>query len=161
METSSFSGKNSSSKNSPWLRLEKGHTAWDDFDLRDRREIVRHYSPKIKILALRLKAKLPQSVELGELISAGGLGLMEALGRFNPELGIKFETYAENRIKGAMLDDLRRMDWFSRGQRRRIRTLEETIRRLEHETGETPNMEQLAEATGMSNREVSQSEPDG
>lgn len=157
METSSFFGKSSSSKSSPWLKLESGQIFWEDFDLHQRQEIVRHYSPKIKILALRLKAKLPQSVELNELISAGALGLMEALGRFKPELGIKFETYAENRIKGAMLDDLRRMDWFSRGQRQRIRTLEETIRRLEHETGETPSMEQLADATGMSREEVSRS----
>jgi len=158
METSNFSGKSSSSRNSPpWLRLDSGETAWEDFDLRDREEIVKHFAPKIKILALRLKAKLPQSVELGELISAGALGLMEALKRFRPELCIKFDTYAENRIKGAMLDELRRMDRFSRGQRHRIRTLEELIRRLEHEHGEAPSMEALADASGLTIREVSQS----
>jgi RNA polymerase sigma factor for flagellar operon FliA len=157
METSNSSGKSSSSRNSPWLRLDSGETAWEDFDLRAREEIVRHFAPKIKILALRLKAKLPQSVELGELISAGALGLMEALGRFRPELGIKFDTYAENRIKGAMLDELRRMDRFSRGQRHRIRALEEVIRRLEHENGESPSLEALADAAGLSIREVSQS----
>ncbi len=157
METSNSSGKSSSSRNSPWLRLESGETSWEDLDLHDREEIVRHYSPKIKILALRLKAKLPQSVELGELISAGALGLIEALGRFRPELNIKFDTYSENRIKGAMLDELRRMDRFSRGQRHRIRTLEEIIRRLEHEHGQSPSIETLADASGLTVREVSQS----
>jgi len=96
-------------------------------------------------------------VELGELISAGALGLMEALGRFRPELSIKFDTYAENRIKGAMLDELRRMDRFSRGQRHRIRVMEELIRRLEHEQGQSPSVEALADASGLTIREVSQS----
>lgn len=156
METSNSSGKSSSSRNSPWLRLESGDTPWSDFDARDRQEIVRHYAPKIKIVASRLKAKLPNSVEMGELFSAGSMGLLEALGRFKPELGIKFETFAESRIKGAMLDDLRRMDWFSRGQRHRVRTLEEAMRRLENETGASPSLEQLAAATGLTEREVSQ-----
>ncbi len=156
METSNSSGKSSSSRNSPWLRLESGDARWEEFDARDRQEIVRHYSPKIKIVASRLKAKLPQSVELGELLSAGAMGLLEALGRFRPELGIKFETYAESRIKGAMLDDLRRMDWFSRGQRHRVRTLEEASRRIEGDSGKPATVEQLAEATGLTEREVSQ-----
>ncbi len=156
METSNSSGKSSSSRNSPWLRLESGSARWEEFDARDRQEIVRHYSPKIKIVASRLKAKLPQSVELGELLSAGAMGLIEALGRFRPELGIKFETYAESRIKGAMLDDLRRMDWFSRGQRHRVRTLEEASRRIESDSGRTPTVEELAEATGLTEREVTQ-----
>jgi RNA polymerase sigma factor FliA len=156
METSNSSGKSSSSKNSPWLRLESGATPWKDFDARDRQEIVRHYSPKIKIVASRLKAKLPQSVEMGELLSAGAMGLIEALGRFRPELSIKFETFAESRIKGAMLDDLRRMDWFSRGQRHRVRTLEEAGRRIESDSGKTPTVEQLSEATGLTEREVTQ-----
>jgi RNA polymerase sigma factor FliA len=156
METSNSSGKSSSSRNSPWLSLESGATSWEAFDARDRQEIVRHYAPKIKIVASRLKTKLPRSVEMGELLSAGAMGLIEALGRFKPERGIKFETYAESRIKGAMLDDLRRMDWFSRGQRHRVRTLEESMRRLEHETGSTPNLEKLAEDTGLTEREVSE-----
>ncbi|WP_027184750.1 FliA/WhiG family RNA polymerase sigma factor [Desulfovibrio inopinatus] len=156
MATLNSSGKSSSSKSSPWSKLESGETPWEEFDLRQRQEIVAHYSPKIKILALRLKSKLPQSIELNELISAGALGLMEALGRFNPELGIKFETYAENRIKGAMLDDLRRMDWFSRSLRQRIRTLEEAIRTIENKNQGPPNIEKLSELTGFSEKEVTE-----
>jgi RNA polymerase sigma factor for flagellar operon FliA len=117
--------------------------------------VVRHYAPKIKIIGLRLKTKLPANIELGDLISAGSLGLMEALGKFRPELGIKFSTYAESRIKGAMLDDLRRLDWFSRGLRQKMKVLEETIRRLESETGEATTQD-ICKATGMDEKEVDQ-----
>lgn len=156
METLSFSGKNSSSKNSPWHKLETGEIPWTEFTPRQQEDIVKHYAPKIKILALRLKAKLPQSIELGELISAGSLGLLESLGKFNPELGIKFETYSENRIKGAMLDELRRLDWFSRGLRSKVKTIEEAIRKVEHATGGPATEEQLQKETGFSEKEVQQ-----
>ena len=116
--------------------------------------IVRHFSPKVKYLALRLKARLPRNVELSELISAGTLGLMESFGKFQPQLGIKFDTYAENRIRGAMLDELRKLDWFPRSLRRRVRTLDEAIHKLEHHEGQTPSEEQLAAATGMGIKEV-------
>jgi RNA polymerase sigma factor for flagellar operon FliA len=156
MATSSSSGKSSSSPSSPWRRLESGALAWNDFPPREREDIVRHYAPKIRILALRLKAKLPQNVELGELISAGSMGLLDALEKFRPELGIKFDTYSENRIKGAMLDELRRMDWFSRGLRHKVKILEDAMRQIEHETGATATHEQLAQRTGLSGREVQQ-----
>ncbi|WP_419788081.1 FliA/WhiG family RNA polymerase sigma factor [Pseudodesulfovibrio sp.] len=148
------SGKSSSSRNGPWLDLEQGSKCWNDFSPRDREDIVRFYAPKIRILALRLKAKLPQSVELGELISAGSLGLLDALGKYNPERGIKFDTYSENRIKGAMLDELRRMDWFSRGLRQKVKVLEDAQRQIEHETGCPATTEQLQEHTGMSERDI-------
>jgi RNA polymerase sigma factor for flagellar operon FliA len=154
METLSFSGKNSSSKNEPWVHLESGAVAWNDFSDADRDRIARHYAPKVKILALRLKGKLPQRVELNELISAGTLGLIEALGKFDPSMKIKFETYAENRIRGAMLDELRRMDWFSRGLRAKVRMLEDAIHKIENMTGESARSEDLQKMTGMSEKEV-------
>ena len=103
----------------PWEALETGATAWEDFSPAEQEAVVRHYAPKIRFLALRLKVKLPRSVELNEMISSGTLGLMEALGKFRPQLGIRFETYAETRIRGAMLDELRRLDWFPRSLRQR------------------------------------------
>ncbi|WP_029894455.1 FliA/WhiG family RNA polymerase sigma factor [Desulfohalovibrio reitneri] len=154
METSNSSGNESSSRNSPWRKLESGEFAFDELDRRDKEEVVRHYAPKIKIIGLRLKAKLPRSVELSELISAGGLGLVEALRKFDASLGIKFETYAENRIKGAMLDDLRRMDWFSRNLRQKLRQIEEAVHKLENETGGKPTAEQISEETGLTFKEV-------
>lgn len=154
MATLNFSGKNSSSRTEPWRLLESGEVEWEAFDARHKDEIVRHYAPKIKILALRLKGKLPQQVDLNELMSAGALGLIECLRKFKPELNIKFETYAENRIKGAMLDELRRMDWFSRGLRARVRTLEDATLKIEHLTGRRPTHEELVEETGLSRKDV-------
>lgn len=140
----------------PWEALENGEMAWADFPCSQQERIVRHYAPKIRYLALRLKAKLPKSVELGELISSGTLGLMEALGKFRPQLGIRFETYAENRIRGAMLDELRRMDWFPRSLRQRVRALDEAIRSVEHEHGRPATEEELQAMTGYDLREVRQ-----
>ncbi len=153
METSNSSGKSSSS-NSPWEELESGTCAFADFPHSAQEAIVRHYAPKIRFLALRLKTKLPRTIELGELISAGTLGLMEALGKFQPALKIRFETYAENRIRGAMLDELRRLDWFPRSLRQRVRQLDDATWRIEHEKGRAPTEEELQEHTGLSAHEV-------
>ncbi|UZP69181.1 FliA/WhiG family RNA polymerase sigma factor [Desulfovibrio mangrovi] len=160
MEISSSSGKSSSSGNSPaggkepWELLESGAVAWPDMSPRQQESVVRHYAPKIKFLALRLKAKLPKNVELGELISAGTLGLMESLGKFDPKMGIKFDTYAESRIRGAMLDELRRLDWFPRSLRHRVRQLEEAIHKIESDKGRVPTEEELQQATGLDEKEV-------
>lgn len=140
----------------PWEALEAGTTAWMDFSAGDQESVVRHYAPKIRFLALRLKAKLPRSVELAEMVSAGTLGLMEALGKFRPQLGIRFETYAESRIRGAMLDELRRLDWFPRSLRQRVRQLDEAIRRVEHEQGRQATEEDLQHITGLDIRDVRQ-----
>lgn len=172
MEISSSSGKSSSSgsnpetggsrggaagsggKQAPWEMLESGSVAWEDMSNREQESVVRHYAPKIKFLALRLKAKLPKNVELGELISAGTLGLMESLGKFNPKMGIKFDTYAESRIRGAMLDELRRLDWFPRSLRHRVRQLEQAIHRLENDKGRTPTEQELQAETGLDEKDV-------
>ncbi len=154
METSNSSGKKSSSKSSPWLKFESGKTAFDDLPAREKEEIVRHYAPKIKFIGLRLKAKLPKNIELSELMSAGSLGLLEALKKYDASHGIKFETYAENRIKGAMLDDLRKLDWFSRNLRQKLKTIEDAARRLEGDDGTPATVEELARETGLTQKEV-------
>lgn len=140
----------------PWERMESGLTAWEDFLLPDKERIVRHYAPKIRFLALRLKMKLPKNVELSEMISAGTLGLLEALGKFQPQLGIRFETYAENRIRGAMLDELRRLDWFPRSLRQRVRQLDEAMWQIEQEQGRPPTVEELQARTGLPPKEIHQ-----
>ena len=140
----------------PWEALETGATPWESFSPAEQESVVRHYAPKIRFLALRLKAKLPRSIELGELISSGTLGLMEALGKFRPKLGIRFETYAESRIKGAMLDELRRLDWFPRSLRQRVRVLDEAMRKVEHEQGRQATEDELQKITGLDMRDVRQ-----
>ena len=140
----------------PWEALETGATPWESFSPAEQESVVRHYAPKIRFLALRLKAKLPRRIELGELISSGTLGLMEALGKFRPQLGIRFETYAESRIKGAMLDELRRLDWFPRSLRQRVRVLDEAMRKVEHEQGRQATEDELQKITGLDMRDVRQ-----
>ncbi len=149
--------KNAYNKNNPaepWHDFESGRVAWHDFPAAEQEKIVRHFAPKIKFLALRLKARLPKSVEFSELISAGTLGLMECFGKFQPNLGIKFDTYAENRIRGAMLDDLRRLDWFPRSLRQKVRQVEDASARIEASKGRSATEHEIAELTNYSEREV-------
>lgn len=137
-----------------WELFDTGAVAWSNCNAADQESIVRHFAPKVKYLALRMKNRLPRNIELADLISAGTLGLMESFGKFRPQMGIKFDTYAESRIRGAMLDELRKLDWFPRSLRRRVRTLDEAIHKLEHLKGESPKEEELALETGMSIKEV-------
>ncbi|MDR2056158.1 MAG: FliA/WhiG family RNA polymerase sigma factor [Desulfovibrio sp.] len=148
------SGTERAQQEGPWNELETGTTAWGDFSPSEQEAVVKHYAPKIRFLALRLKAKLPRCVELGELISSGTLGLMEALGKFKAQLGIRFETYAESRIRGAMLDELRRLDWFPRSLRQRVRVLDEAMRHVEHEHGRQATEEELQDLTGLDIRDI-------
>ena len=162
METSNFSGSASSSNSKkgpipalePWEAFDSGQSAWGDFSPADQERIVRRYAPKVKYLALRMKAKLPKNIELSELIAAGTLGLMESFTKFRPALGIRFDTYAENRIRGAMIDELRRLDWFPRSLRRHVRQVDEATNRLEGELGRTPTENELSAATGLAGKEV-------
>ncbi len=143
-------------QDSPWETFENGLQPWEDFSHQEQEEIVRHYAPKIRFLALRLKSKLPRNVELNEMISSGTLGLMEALGKFRPQMGIRFETYAEKRIRGAMLDELRRLDWFPRSLRQRVRAIDEALRHVELTHGRQATEEELHELTGIDMHEVRQ-----
>ena len=157
MATSNFSGNGSCSGHETALtaqRFGSGDLAWPDCTPEQQEHIVRHFAPKVKYLALRLKTRLPRNVELAALIGAGTLGLMESFAKFRPQLGIKFDTYAENRIRGAMLDELRRLDWFPRSLRRRVRVLDEAIQKLENAAGSSPSEEELAAETGLELREV-------
>ncbi len=156
MGTSNSSGKNSSlpsnSAEPVWAVLDGEPFATLPPARKD--HIARAFAPRIKIIALHLKTKLPAHIELADLISAGTLGLMEALGKFQPGLGIRFETFAESRIRGAMLDELRRMDWFSRGLRQKIKKLEHVIREYEQENGQTPTRQDLEKITGQHRSEL-------
>ncbi|MBR4742126.1 MAG: FliA/WhiG family RNA polymerase sigma factor, partial [Desulfovibrio sp.] len=141
---------NAEHSNRPWEDFESGKVQWADFSKSEKTAIVRHYAPKIRFLALRLKNRLPQSIDLNELISAGTLGLMESLRKFSAKVGIRFETFSENRIRGAMLDDLRKLDWFPRALRQRVRIIDDAMNKFEHEKGKQPTEEELARETGLS-----------
>jgi RNA polymerase sigma factor for flagellar operon FliA len=106
-------------------------------------QIVR-YLPLVKYLALRMLARLPSHVELDDLINYGIIGLMDAVDKFDQSRGVKFKTYAELRIRGAILDGLRELDWVPRSYRRRQRELERAYRKLESELGRNVTDEEVA-----------------
>ena len=95
-------------------------------------QLVSKYVPLVKRIAFHLMAKLPASVEVDDLVQNGMIGLMDAMSRYEEGLGAQFETYAVQRIRGAMLDGLRENDWMPRGARREMRRVEAAIQKLEH-----------------------------
>lgn len=123
-------------------------TAWDAWhasqEATARDWLVVHYASLVKFVAGRLAAGLPKSVDTGDLVSAGVFGLMNAIDKFDPANGAKFETYAIPRIRGAILDGLRALDWVPRSVRSRSRSVQDAIAQLEHQLGRTPTDEEIA-----------------
>ena len=117
--------------------------------LEQRNEIVAQFLPGIKIQAMRLKMRLPSHIEVDDLISSGVLGLLDAFDRFDPSRNIKFRTFAEFRIRGAMLDYLREMDWFPRSVRQHSSRLQSAYTRLENVLGRAPEESEVAEDLGI------------
>ncbi len=115
-------------------------------DERAREGLILHYAPLVKFVAGRLGSGLPKNVDHADLVSYGTFGLIDAVDKFEPERGFKFETYAVNRIKGAILDELRAMDWVPRSVRARAREIQRTIAELEHRLQRTPSEEEVADA---------------
>jgi RNA polymerase sigma factor for flagellar operon FliA len=99
----------------------------------------------VKYVAGRMAVNLPRSVDQADLVSYGIFGLIDAIDKFEPERGFKFETYAINRIKGAILDELRALDWVPRSVRARAREIERSLVELEHKLQRTPSDEELAQ----------------
>ncbi len=110
-----------------------------------RDHLLVHYSPLVKFVAGRVGAGLPSTVEVGDLVSSGIFGLIDAVERFEPERGLKFETFATPRIRGAILDALRSLDWVPRSVRSRSRSVQDAISALEQRLGRSPSDEELAE----------------
>ena len=129
---------------------ESGRLTWAGLSPEEKSQYVEQYSPLIKYLADRLAARLPDHINKDDLISAGVLGLIDAVDKFDPARAIMFKTYAEFRIKGAMLDELRSMDWVPRSIRKKTNQLEKLWQRLEGELGRPPTDEEAAEALGLS-----------
>ena len=116
----------------------------------DRNALIKQYQPLVRRLAHHMMAKLPPSVEVDDLIQVGLIGLSEALTRYEASQGVQFETFATQRIRGAMLDELRENDWMSRGSRKSQKQIEVALRRLEHKLGRSPVESEIAAELGMS-----------
>ncbi|NGO90692.1 MULTISPECIES: RNA polymerase sigma factor FliA [Halomonadaceae] len=112
-------------------------------------ELLTQYMPLVRRQALTLQVRLPASIELDDLIQAGMVGLLEALGRFDAAQGATFATFASQRIRGAMMDELRTRDWLPRSVRRSARAVDETVRRLEQVLGRPPEETEIAQALDM------------
>lgn len=112
----------------------------------DKAHLVEAYAPLVKRIAYHLMSKLPTSVQVDDIIQNGMLGLLDAIGRYEDGLGAQFETYAVQRIRGAMLDGLREDDWLPRSLRRDMRRIESAIHALEQNQGRPPSEAEIAES---------------
>ena len=113
-------------------------------------ELLKKHAVLVKKLAYQLKAKLPASVELDDLIQAGMMGLLDAINRYEETHGAQFETYAAQRIRGSMLDELRSADWLPRGVRKNMRDVEVAISQLEQQLGKPPTENEVAKKLQLS-----------
>ena len=116
----------------------------------NREAIILEYAPMIKYVASRIALRLPPHIEVDDLISVGVLGLMDAIGKYDPNRGAKFKTYAEFRVRGAILDELRSMDWVPRSVRQKATSVDAVVQKLQAKLGRVPSDEEVAEEMGVS-----------
>jgi RNA polymerase sigma factor for flagellar operon FliA len=117
---------------------------------KEKDKLITEYSPLIRFIAQKIAVRLPPNIELDDLISAGVIGLMDAIDKWDPSRDNKFKTYAEFRIRGAILDELRAQDWVPRSIRDKAKLLDRTIVQLEAELGRSASDEELAQALSIS-----------
>ncbi len=116
----------------------------------NKNELLIKHTPLVKKLAHMMRAKLPPSVEVDDLIQAGMIGLLDAASRYEEVHGAQFETYAMQRIRGAMLDELRSNDWMPRGMRQNMRKIEDAIHILQQRLGRSPTESEVAKQLNVS-----------
>lgn len=131
---------------------------WQEYkqsgDRRRRDQLILHYAPLVKYVAGRVRSGLPNNVESADLVSYGMFGLIDAIDKFDIERQIKFETYAINRIRGAIIDELRSLDWVPRSVRSKARDLERAHVELEVELRRSPSESELADRMGITRAEL-------
>jgi RNA polymerase sigma factor for flagellar operon FliA len=109
---------------------------------------IKEFAPLVRRMAHHLTAKLPPSVEIDDIIQAGMIGLMDAASRYQEGQGAQFETFATQRIRGAMLDELRQNDWLPRSARKTMRRIESAVHKLQQRLGRAPNEKEIAQELG-------------
>jgi RNA polymerase sigma factor for flagellar operon FliA len=129
----------------------------NDFANQDREVLITAHLPKVKYIADRMSAKLPPSVEREDLYGAGVLGLIDAVERFDVSRGVAFTTFAEMRVRGAILDSLRALDWAPRSVRRRAKELQTAFAKCEQENGRAATEEEVAAHLNISLPQLRQS----
>ena len=137
-------------------RLQSVEELWAEFkatarpSARDR--LILHYSPLVKYVAGRVAAAMPNHVDYADLVSYGILGLIDAIEKFDPSRAIKFETYGVPRVRGAILDELRSIDWVPRSVRAKARAVDTAFAKLEGKLGRSPTDQELADELGDDDR---------
>jgi RNA polymerase sigma factor for flagellar operon FliA len=131
---------------------------WADYKATSSREardrLIVHYSPLVKYVAGRVSVGLPQHIEQSDLVSYGIFGLIDAIDKFDTDRNIKFETYAIARIKGAIIDELRSIDWVPRSVRAKARLVEKAYAKLEAELLRTPSDQEVADELGITEEDL-------
>ena len=113
-------------------------------------QIIKEYAPMVKYVANRIALRLPPHIEVDDLISVGVIGLIDAIEKYDPTRGAKFKTYAEFRVRGSILDELRSLDWVPRSVRQKASAMDSVIEKLKAKHGRMPEDEEVAKAMGMS-----------
>ena len=131
-----------------WARYQKSRNT------ENRQMLLNKYLPLVRTVAARMAMGFPRSVELSDLVNTGVIGLIEAFGNFDPTRGVKFETYAVPRIRGAILDELRALDWVPRSTRAKSREIDRALTLLENELGRQPEIAELAKHLKISEEEL-------
>jgi RNA polymerase sigma factor for flagellar operon FliA len=116
----------------------------------EREQLILDHLPQVRLIARRIHERVPESVNLDDLVSTGVVGLISAIDRFDATLNVKLKTYAEYKIRGAILDSLRGLDWAPRQQRKRSKQIEAAISQAEQRLHRTPREEEIAEQLGLS-----------
>jgi RNA polymerase sigma factor FliA len=132
--------------------LQRQSTA-DPIAVQDRETVILEHLPQVRLIARRIHERLPGSVSLDDLVSTGIVGLISAIDNFDPNLNVKLKTYAEYKIRGAILDSLRGMDWAPRQQRKRVKMIEAAIARLEQKNHRAPTEDEIARELELSTEE--------
>lgn len=119
-------------------------------DAEEREKLILEHMPQVRLIARRIHDRLPETVSLEDLVSTGVVGLISAIDRYDPAHGVKLKTYAEYKIRGAILDSLRGLDWAPRQQRHRSKLIEHAIAKLEQVLQRSPGEEEIARELGVS-----------
>jgi RNA polymerase sigma factor for flagellar operon FliA len=131
-----------------WIALKLDHLA----EARD--ELILTYTPLVRYVVSRLNMNLPPSLERGDLVGFGTIGLIDAIGRFDIDRGLTFQTYAVTRIRGAILDELRSLDWVPRAVRGKMHSIDRATAEFEQQHGAEPDIDDLAQETGLGREDV-------
>jgi RNA polymerase sigma factor for flagellar operon FliA len=121
-----------------------------EISVENREAVIKEYAPMVKYVANRIAMRLPPHVEVDDLISVGVLGLIDAIDKYDSTRGAKFKTYAEFRVRGAILDELRSMDWVPRSVRQKASSMDGLVQKLQNKLGRRPEDEEIAEEMGVS-----------